>query len=69
MPVGAEKDDTKAQFNPIWKDSKSALDAWGAAVKGGTTDDPSASIREFTVAKNKLIKLGLKYFGDKLFSE
>jgi hypothetical protein len=69
MPVGAEKDQVKADFNPIWKDAEGALDVWGAAVKGGTTDDPSASIREFTVAKNKLINLGLKYFGDSLFGE
>jgi hypothetical protein len=69
MPVGAEKDQVKADFNPIWKDGEEALDLWGAAVKGGTTQDPAESIRQFTVAKNKLINLGLKYFGDSLFGE
>ena len=65
----AEKVAVKAEFNPIWKDAAAALDGWGGAVTGATTDDPSLSVREFTVAKNALIKLGLKYFGDSLFNE
>jgi hypothetical protein len=69
MPVGTEKDQIKADFNPIWKDAEEALDLWGAGVKGATTQDSAESIRQFTVAKNKLIKLGVKYFGDSLFGE
>jgi outer membrane murein-binding lipoprotein Lpp len=69
MPVGVQKDAIKAEFNPIWKDAEKGLDAWGAIVKGLSTEDPLESIRLFTEAKNKLIELGIKYFGDKLFTE
>jgi len=65
----AEKAAIKAEFNPIWKDAAVALDSWGATVKGVSTDDPALAVREFTKAKNALIKLGIKYFGDSLFSE
>jgi hypothetical protein len=65
----AEKAAVKAEFNPIWKDAAIALDGWGGAVTGATTDDPALSVREFTAAKNALIRLGLKYFGDSLFGE
>jgi predicted peroxiredoxin len=69
MPAGPEKDQTKKDFNPIWKDAEAALDTWGGAVKGATTDDPTLAIKQFTDAKNKLIQLGLKYFGDRLFGD
>jgi hypothetical protein len=69
MPDGAEKDDIKARFNPVWKDAEMTLDAWGDVVKGGSELDPTVAVRRFSSAKNKLIQLGLKYFGDRLFSD
>jgi hypothetical protein len=69
MPAGAEKEAIKSDFNPVWKDAEKGLDAWGAIVKGISNEDAAAQIRLFTQAKNKLIELGLKYFGDKLFTE
>jgi hypothetical protein len=69
MAPGEEKDSIKNSFNPIWKDAEIGLDAWGAVVKGGSALDPMVAIKRYTEAKNKLINLGLKYFGDKLFAE
>jgi hypothetical protein len=65
----AQKAEVKAQFNPLWKDAAKALDSWGAIVKGISSEDAAVKIREFTAAKNALIQLGLKHFGDSLFSE
>ena len=69
MPAGAEKDAIKKDFNPVWKDADGALDTWGAIVKAGATGDPMEAIRLYTEAKNKIIQLGMKYFGDKIFEE
>jgi hypothetical protein len=69
MPDGADKEAVKADFNPVWKDAEKSLDAWGGVVKGGSTQDPAEAVMHFTQAKNALIELGLKYFGDRLFSE
>ena len=69
MPEGADKTELKEKFNPIWKDAAEALDGWGNVVKGVSTEDPAASVREFSAAKNALIKLGMKHFGESLFSD
>jgi len=68
MPEGVDKEAVKADFNPVWKDAEKSLDAWGGFVKGGGTEDPAEAVRQFTAAKNALIELGMKYFGDKLFN-
>lgn len=68
MPEGADKEAVKADFNPLWKDAEKSLDIWGGSVKGATTEDPTEAIRQFSQAKNALIELGIKYFGDELFS-
>jgi hypothetical protein len=67
MPAGAEKDQIKTDFNPVWKDGDAALDSWGDIVMGISTEDPTEATAKFLDAKNKLIELGLKYFGDRLF--
>lgn len=69
MAPGAEKDSVKESFNPFWKDAEKALDSWGGIVKGLSNDDPSMAVNDFLEAKNKLIELGLKYFGDRLFDD
>lgn len=67
MPAGPDKDQIKADFNPVWKDADAALDTWSDIVLGISTADPTEATNKFLAAKNRLIDLGMKYFGNKLF--